>query len=52
MPLEMGLAKAIKEVLHTGAADIYYDSSFDTPDDIAALKTGNYNFPGIGWPGN
>lgn len=39
MPLEMGLAEAIKEVLRTGAADIYYDSSFDTPDDIAEGAT-------------
>lgn len=39
MPVEMGLAEAIEEVLRTGAADIYYDSSFDTPSDIAEGAT-------------
>lgn len=28
------LAEAIREVLETGKADIYYDPSFDTPADI------------------
>jgi hypothetical protein len=39
MPVEIGLADAIEEVLRTGAADIYYDSSFDTTEDIAEGAT-------------
>lgn len=33
--MDAKLAEAIREVLETGEADIYYDSSFDTPEDIA-----------------
>lgn len=31
--MDTQLAEAILEVLSTGTADIYYDSSFDTPAD-------------------
>lgn len=33
------LSEAIRAVLDTGNADIYYDSSFDTPEDIAEGAT-------------
>ena len=39
MPVNIELAKAINEVLETGNADIYYDSSFDTPGDIVETAT-------------
>lgn len=37
--MDKKLAEAIREVLETGNADIYYDSSFDTPQDVADGST-------------
>lgn len=34
------LANAIREVLESGNADIYYDESFDDPNEVSAHTKG------------